>query len=77
MHASWLNQVELFFSILQRKLLQPNDFESTAELARALNRFERHYNEIAEPFDWKFTREDLVALIARLAERDPELQLAA
>jgi len=76
-HASWLNQVELYFSILQRKLLQPNDFESTAELACALNRFERHYNEIAEPFDWKFTREDLVALLALLAERDPELQLAA
>ncbi len=35
LHASWLNQVEIYFSIVQRKLLQPNDFESTAELARS------------------------------------------
>jgi hypothetical protein len=42
-HASWLNQVEIYHSIIQRKLLCPNDFESTAELARALNEFERRY----------------------------------
>ena len=77
LHASWLNQVEIYFSIVQRKLLQPNDFGSTAELACALNEFERHYNEIAEPFDWNFTRHDLAALLARLAEHDPALQLAA
>jgi len=41
-HASWLNQVEIYFSIVQRKLLQPNDFENTAQLARALNAFEHH-----------------------------------
>jgi hypothetical protein len=77
LHASWLNQVEIYFSIVQRKLLQPNDFESTAELARALNEFEHHYNQIAQPFDWNFTRTDLAALLARLAEREPGLQLAA
>ena len=55
-HASWLNQVEIYHSIIQRKLLDPNDFESTAELARALNDFERRYNEVAQPFDWTFTR---------------------
>ena len=54
-HASWLNQVEIYHSIIQRKLLDPNDFESTAELARALNDFERRYNEVAQPFDWTFT----------------------
>jgi hypothetical protein len=76
-HASWLNQVEIYFSIVQRKLLQPNAFESTAELARALNEFERHYNEIARPFDWTFTRDDLAELLTRLAQREPQLQLAA
>ena len=76
-HASWLNQIEIYFSIVQRKLLQPNDFDSTAQLARALNDFEHHYNAVAKPFEWKFTREDLAALLVRLAEREPQLQLAA
>lgn len=78
-HASWLNQVEIYHSIIQRKLLCPNHFESTAELARALNDFERRYNEIAEPFDWTFTRNDLADLLARLDEHqhDQPLALAA
>ena len=78
-HASWLNQVEIYHSIIQRKLLDPNDFENTAALARALNRFEHRYNEIAEPFDWSFTRQDLVELLDRLDQRqgDVPLQLAA
>jgi DDE superfamily endonuclease len=67
-HASWLNQVEIYHSIIQRKLLDPDDFESTAELARALNAFEHHYNQIAEPFAWDFTRQDLAELLARLDE---------
>ena len=72
-HASWLNQIE----IVQRKLLQPNDFDSTAQLARSLNEFERHYNELAEPFDWNFTSSDLADLLARLAAYEPTLSLAA
>lgn len=77
-HASWLNQVEIYHSIIQRKLLDPNDFDSTAQLARALNDFGRRYNEIAEPFDWTFTREDLANLLARLGEREhAPLALAA
>ncbi|MGI8801535.1 MAG: transposase [Solirubrobacteraceae bacterium] len=68
-HASWLNQVEIYHSIIQRKLLAPNDFASTAELARALNDFERRYNEIAEPFDWTFTRDKLANLLDRLDAR--------
>ena len=78
-HASWLNQVEIYHSIIERKLLAPNDFASTAELACALNDFERHYNEIAEPFDWNFTRENLADLLKRLDERErqPPLALAA
>lgn len=79
-HASWLNQVEIYHSIIQRKLLDPNDFDDTAALARALNEFERRYNEIAQPFDWNFTRQDLAKLLQRLDDRlprDPPLALAA
>ena len=73
-HASWLNQIEIYYSIVQRKLLEPNDFDNLAELARTLNTF---WNEIAEPFDWRFTRDDLAALITRLAGHESQLQLAA
>jgi hypothetical protein len=79
-HASWLNQVEIYHSIIQRKLLDPNDFPDTATLAHALNEFERHYNEIAQPFQWNFTHQDLAELLQRLADRpshDPQLALAA
>ena len=77
LHASWLNQIEIVFSIIQRKLLQPNDFENPATLARTLNEFEHRYNEVAEPFDWRFTRADLGELIARLARHEPHPRLAA
>jgi hypothetical protein len=76
-HASWLNQIEIVFSIIQRKLLQPNDFADLAVLARTLNEFEHRYNEIAEPFDWRFTRADLAQLMSRLARHEPHLRLAA
>ena len=46
-HGSWLNQVEIYHSIIQRKVLQPNDFNDTAEVAHALNAFEDRYNQIA------------------------------
>jgi DDE superfamily endonuclease len=77
LHASWLNQIELVFSILQRKLLQPNDFKSTAQLARALNQFERFYNQVAEPFEWSFTSSDLAELLDRLSAHEPHSKLAA
>jgi len=76
-HASWLNQIEIYFSIAQRKVLEPNDFDNLADLARTLNAFEHHWNEIAEPFDWNFTRDDLAALIKRLTAHEPQLQRAA
>jgi len=76
-HASWLNQVEIFFSILQRKVLEPNDFEALSVLARTLNEFEQHWNDVAEPFEWSFTRGDLAELMERLAAHEPRLQLAA
>ena len=76
-HASWLNQIEIVFSIVQRKVLQPNDFENLAVLARTLSEFEQRYNEVAEPFDWRFTRADLADLMARLDRHEPQLRLAA
>jgi hypothetical protein len=77
LHASWLNQVEIYFSIVQRKVLQPNDFENLGEVARTLNAFERHWRSVAEPFDWRFTRQDLEKLTERLAAHEPPLRLAA
>jgi len=62
---------------VQRKALEPNDFDNLADVARTLNAFEYHWNEIAEPFDWNFTRDDLAALLNRLAAHEPQLQLAA
>lgn len=78
-HASWLNQIEIYFSIVQRKVLTPNDFDSLAEVAQRLNEFERYYNEVAEPFGWRFTREKLNQLLRRLGSGDerPQLGLAA
>ena len=69
-HASWLNQVEVYFSVLQRKLLTPDDFEDLDELAAQILAFEKHYNTAARPFDWKFTRTDLNRLLARIRQHD-------
>jgi len=77
LRASWLNQIEIYFSIVQRKVLEPNDFDDLAEVARALNVFERRWNEIAEPFEWNFTRDHLAKLIERLTAHEPQLRLAA
>lgn len=65
-HASWLNQVEIYFSIVQRKVLTPNDFRSLKELEERLCAFEQHYQKIAQPFEWKFTRRDLAKLLSKL-----------
>ena len=65
-HASWLNQIEIYFSILQRKVLTPNDFPSLEALKERLFAFERHYEAIAKPFEWKFTRQDLSRLLDKM-----------
>jgi len=65
-HASWLNQIEIYFSILQRKLLTPNDFSSLEELKQRLLEFQHHYEQIAKPFEWKFTRRDLANLLEKM-----------
>ncbi len=76
-HASWLNQVEIYFSVIQRKLLTPNDFTSLAEVEAGLLAFQDHYQQIATPFQWKFTKSDLDLLLKRLAAHEPAPALAA
>jgi DDE superfamily endonuclease len=65
-HASWLNQIEIYFSIVQRKVLTPNDFSSLAELEQRLLAFQIH-ERTAAPFKWTFTRRDLHTLLAKIA----------
>ncbi len=69
LHASWLNQLEIYFSILQRKVLTPNDFPSLEVLSQRIHDFERHYEHSARPFQWTFTRRDLDKLLTRLDQR--------
>ncbi len=69
-HASWLNQVEIYFSIVQRKVLTPNDFTSLKEVTERLLAFQTYYEQIAQPFAWKFTRTDLLELIAKINQRN-------
>jgi len=65
-HASWLNQIEIYFSILERKALTPNDFDSLESLARRILGFQYYYESIAKPFNWKFTRRDLNKWLQKL-----------
>jgi len=58
-NASWLDQIEIWFSILQRKLLQPNDFNSLDELAQAIMEFIRCQNLLPKPIQWTYTVEKL------------------
>jgi transposase-like protein len=69
-HASWLNQVEVYFSVIQRKLLTPDDFDDLDHLAEQILAFEQHYNDQATPFDWRFSRADLNQLLARIHTHD-------
>jgi len=65
-HASWLNQIEIYFSVLQRKVLTPNDFTSLIEVENRLLQFQKYYEEMAKPFKWKFTREDLTNILKKI-----------
>jgi transposase len=87
-HASWLNQVEIFFSIVQRKVVTPNDFTDLDQVQDRLTAFEHRYNATARPFRWKFTTADLTDLLTRIErheqtepnpqhERQPALPTAA
>jgi DDE superfamily endonuclease len=77
-HASWLNQVEIYFSVVQRKVLAPNNFRDLREVEARLLAFQQYYEQIATPFEWKFTKNDLNALLERIAAHgDADLGLAA
>ena len=69
-HASWLNQIEIYFSILQRKALTPNDLGERRQMEDRILGFERRYNQTSKPFKWRFTR-------SNLEERLRELKMAA
>ena len=69
-HASWLNQIEIFFSVIQKKVVSPNDFASLEQLSGTLLAFVTRYNQTAKPFNWKFTAADLTDLLRRISEHE-------
>lgn len=74
-HASWLNQIEIYFSVVQRKVLSPNDFTSLTQVAHCLLDFEKEYEKIAAPFEWKFKASELKELMSKIQAKP--LALAA
>jgi DDE superfamily endonuclease len=68
-HASWLNQGEIYFSIIQRKVLTPNDFASLETLQLRLALYEELSNQQPAPFQWKFDRAKLSAWLAKIEAR--------
>lgn len=68
-HASWLNQIEIYFSIIQRKILTPNNFSSLGELAERIFDFQYYWQAIAQPFEWTYTKADLAKLLAKLKRK--------
>lgn len=75
-HASWLNQCEIYFSVVQRKALTPNDFADLDTLEAHLLAFGRRYEQIAAPFEWRFTRQDLHKLLAKTDTTQPVTRAA-
>lgn len=73
-HASWLNQVEIYFSVVQRKVVSPNDFTNLTQVRDRLRDVEDRYNATAQPFQWRFTTSELDDLLARLDRRTTDHQ---
>jgi len=71
-HASWLNQIEIVFSIIQKKVISPNDFPSLEKLSEILLAFVDRYNQTARPFSWKYTAADLTDLLRRISEHEKQ-----
>ena len=76
-HASWLNQIEIYFSILQRNVLTPNDFESLKQLETSIMAFQYRYEQNAKPFEWRFTKQDLKKLMQKLKKYENDFPVAA
>jgi transposase len=72
LHASWLNQIEIFFSVIQKKVVTPNDFTSLGELSATLLGFVARYNQTARPFSWKFTAANLHDLMHRISRHQQQ-----
>lgn len=72
-HPSWLNQIEIFFSIVQPKVVSPNDFTDLDEVRNRLRAIEHRYNATAQPFQWRFTTTDLDDLLVRLDRAPADL----
>ncbi len=73
-NASWLDQIEIWFSLLQRKLLQPNHFSNCQELEQAIMDFMTHYNQTAKPLEWSYTVEALEHKLATRLEENVKLE---
>jgi hypothetical protein len=65
LHASWLNQIEIYFSILQRKALTPMDMADREVVKERILEFQDHFNQVARPFNWKFGRVELNAWLKK------------
>ena len=63
---------EIHFSVVQRKVVTPNDFYDLADVQARLEAFQNLYNLAARPFNWKYTKQDLNALLARIAAHEPD-----
>ncbi len=70
-HASWLNQIEIYFGIVQRKALTPNDFTGPEAIKERLAGFQRRHARTARPFSWRYTKTDLEETLRRLDEKRP------
>ena len=71
-HASWLNQIELYFSIVQRKVLTPLDLPDRVAVGERILNFQERYDRTAKPFRWKFTRQNLQDRLQALADTKSE-----
>ena len=69
-HASWLNQIEIYFPIIQRKVLNPNHFANLGQLAERLPDFQYYRETTAKPFEWKFTKADLAKLLTKISAHE-------
>lgn len=68
-YVSWLNQIEIYFSRVQRNVLTPNDFSSFARLEQCLVDFQTRYEQTASPFQWTFAHDDLSVLLGKLQQQ--------
>jgi len=75
-HASWLNQIEIYFSVVQRKVLTPNECADLQSLVDRVLQFQAYYETIAKPFKWKFTRKDLERMLNKIRQSGKQRKAA-